>query len=62
MVVVETIIKLLSARPQIWLTQMFLHGPSEVMRDAVCGLILGSPPGKVYSRLRSTAARLNEGA
>lgn len=30
-----------------------------VARDALCGLILGSPPGKVYSKLRSTASRLN---
>lgn len=28
-------------------------------RDAICGLILGSPPGKVYSRLRSVCTRLN---
>ena len=31
-----------------------------VARDALCGLILGSPPGKVYSRLRSVCARLND--
>ena len=29
-------------------------------RDAICSLILGSPPGKVYSKLRSTCARLND--
>ena len=28
-------------------------------RDAICGLILGSPPGKVYSKLRSVCTRLN---
>lgn len=28
-------------------------------RDAICGLILGSPPGKVYSKLRSVCARLS---
>ena len=28
-------------------------------RDALCALILGSPPGKVYTRLRSVTARLN---
>ena len=27
-------------------------------RDALCALILGSPPGKVYTRLRSVTARL----
>ena len=28
-------------------------------RDAICGLILGSPPGKVYSKLRTVCSRLN---
>lgn len=28
-------------------------------RDAICALILGSPPGKVYSKLRSVCSRLN---
>jgi len=32
-----------------------------VARDALCSLILGSPPGKVYSKLRSVCTRLNEG-
>ncbi len=27
-------------------------------RDAICALILGSPPGKVYSRLRAVMPRL----
>lgn len=31
-----------------------------VARDAICGLILGSPPGKVYSKLRSVCSRLND--
>jgi RNA-binding protein PNO1 len=31
-----------------------------VARDAICSLILGSPPGKVYSKLRSVCARLNQ--
>lgn len=31
-----------------------------VARDALCALIMGSPPGKVYSKLRSTASRLND--
>ncbi len=29
-----------------------------VARDALCALIMGSPPGKVYSRLRNVCARL----
>ncbi|CAI5474656.1 unnamed protein product [Closterium sp. Yama58-4] len=31
-----------------------------VARDALCSLILGSPAGKVYSKLRTVAARLSE--
>lgn len=31
-----------------------------VARDALCALIMGSPPGKVYSRLRNVCARLND--
>ena len=29
-------------------------------RDAICSLILGSPPGKVYSKLRTVSKRLTE--
>ena len=29
-------------------------------RDAICSLILGSPPGKVYSKLRSVSKRILE--
>ena len=29
-------------------------------RDALCNLILGSPPGKVYSQLRSVSSRMRE--
>ena len=32
----------------------------KVARDASCSLILGSPPGQVYSKLRSVCARLND--
>jgi RNA-binding protein PNO1 len=32
----------------------------KVARDAVCKLILGSPPGKVYNSMRNVAARMNE--
>ncbi|GAX74641.1 hypothetical protein CEUSTIGMA_g2089.t1 [Chlamydomonas eustigma] len=31
-----------------------------VARDAICSLILGSPAGKVYSKLRSVSSRLND--
>ena len=31
-----------------------------VARDAICALIMGSPPGKVYSRLRAVCSRLAE--
>lgn len=31
-----------------------------VARDAICSLIMGSPPGKVYSKLRSVCSRLND--
>ncbi|KAG1675268.1 hypothetical protein FOA52_016299 [Chlamydomonas sp. UWO 241] len=30
-----------------------------VARDALCALIMGSPPGKVYSKLRTVAGRLD---
>eukprot|EP01094_Clydonella_sp_ATCC50884_P003576 TRINITY_DN12731_c0_g1_i1.p2 TRINITY_DN12731_c0_g1~~TRINITY_DN12731_c0_g1_i1.p2 ORF type:complete len:258 (+),score=85.29 TRINITY_DN12731_c0_g1_i1:66-776(+) len=32
----------------------------KVARDAICQLILGSPPGKVYARLQSLSSRINE--
>lgn len=32
----------------------------KMARDAVCALILGSPPGKVYSNLRNVASRTRE--
>jgi len=32
----------------------------KLARDAVVSLILGSPPGKVYAKLRNVASRLNE--
>jgi RNA-binding protein PNO1 len=32
----------------------------KVARDAVCSLIMGSPPGKVYNNMRTVAARMNE--
>lgn len=32
----------------------------KIARDAVCNLILGSPPGKVYAHLRVVASRMRE--
>ena len=32
----------------------------KIARDAIAALILGAPPGKVYNKLRTIAARLNE--
>ena len=32
----------------------------KIARNAVCALIMGSPPGKVYNRMRGVASRMNE--
>lgn len=32
----------------------------QLARDAICSLILGSPPGKVYNQMRNVAKRLAE--
>lgn len=32
----------------------------KLARDAICKLILGSPPGKVYNQMKNVASRLNE--
>lgn len=32
----------------------------QVARDAICALILGAPPGKVYNQMRNVARRMNE--
>ena len=32
----------------------------KLAKDAICNLIIGSPPGKVYNQMRNVAARLNE--
>ena len=32
----------------------------KIARDAICKLIMGAPPGKVYNQMRGVAARLNE--
>ena len=34
----------------------------QVARDAVCSLILGSPPGKVYNAMRNVASRMSQRA
>ena len=36
------------------------YGNIQHARDAVCNLILGSPPGKVYSKLRTVSKRITE--
>lgn len=32
----------------------------QVARDAICSLILGAPPGKVYNQMKNVAARLGQ--
>ena len=32
----------------------------KIARDAICALILGSPPGKIYAGLRQVASRSRE--
>lgn len=32
----------------------------KIARDAICALILGSPPGKVYGNLRTVSSRMRE--
>lgn len=32
----------------------------KIARDSICSLILGSPAGKVYTKLRAVASRLSE--
>lgn len=32
----------------------------KLARDAICSLILGAPPGKVYNQMRNVASRMNE--
>ena len=32
----------------------------KIARDAICSLILGSPPGKVYAGLRTVASRMRQ--
>ena len=36
------------------------YGNIQFARDAICNLILGSPPGKVYAKLRNVSKRLAE--
>lgn len=32
----------------------------KIARDAICNLIIGAPPGKVYNQMRNVAKRMNE--
>jgi RNA-binding protein PNO1 len=32
----------------------------QVARDAICSLILGSPPGKIYNQMKNVQARLGQ--
>ncbi|KAI9908672.1 hypothetical protein PsorP6_002990 [Peronosclerospora sorghi] len=32
----------------------------KLARDAICSLIMGTPPGKVYNKMRNVAIRMNE--
>ena len=32
----------------------------KLARDAICNLIIGAPPGKVYNQMKNVAKRLNE--
>lgn len=32
----------------------------KLARDAICNLIIGAPPGKVYNQMRNVSKRLNE--
>ncbi|KAI9905132.1 hypothetical protein PsorP6_013794 [Peronosclerospora sorghi] len=32
----------------------------KLARDAICSLIMGAPPGKVYNKMRNVASRMNE--
>ena len=57
-------------RPTRWListqvvagTHVHVLGSAQnikVARDAICDLIIGAPPGKVYNRMRTVAKRLH---
>jgi len=54
-----------ATRTRIVLADRYVHilgafANIQVARDAICKLILGSPPSKVYGKLRITSARLKE--
>ena len=54
-----------SSRTRIVLADTWIHIMGNfqnirVARDSICALIMGSPASKVYTRLRNTAARLND--
>jgi hypothetical protein len=43
-----------------WTRAKFSSVGLQLARDAICSLILGSPPGKVYNQVRNVAKRLTE--
>ena len=54
-----------STRTRVVIADSKIHilgcfGNISFARDAICSLILGSPPGKVYSKLRNVSKRLSE--
>ena len=54
-----------STRTRIVVAEQKIHilgcfGNIQFARDAICNLILGSPPGKVYIKLRTVSKRLSE--
>lgn len=40
--------------------RVVLSSTFQVARDAICALILGAPPGKVYNQMRNVARRMSE--
>lgn len=54
-----------STRTRICVADRYIHilgsfQNVKLARDAICNLILGSPPGKVYNRLRTISQRISE--
>lgn len=54
-----------ATRTRIVLANQKIHilgsfGNIKLARDALCSLILGAPPGKVYNKMRNVASRMNE--
>jgi len=54
-----------ATRTRIVIADRYIHilgsyANTKIARNAICDLIMGSPPGKVYGKLRSTSSRLKE--